>query len=605
VRPWRFLAASIAAVSLAACGAKTGLRVDPGPAAIVDAGTGGSGGMPPFDAGVQARADKIDLLFMIDGSGSMTDKQQILAVAVPDLVHRLQNPLCLNERGAAAPSQPRTALEPCPAGYEREFNSVQDMHIGVISSNLGSHGADGGCGPTGNSDDRAHLLERGVAGATYQNLGFLAWDPGRTKRPRGETDPVVLANLLRRMVLGVGEAGCAAESSLEAWYRFLIDPEPYQTFRVSSCDGDPEGCGEPVGVDSELLKQRRDFLRPDSLVAIVMLTDENDCSLADDASSFKVLTPNPMPRATSACAADPLHRCCRPCSDTQPIRGCPDPASDAECQLGDYPSELDSQYLRCFDQKRRFGRDFLQPVQRYIEGLTRTTVTRRDGTLVDNPLFVAAPGASPRHPSLVFLAGIVGVPWQDLARDPNDLDELHYKSARELHAERVWDVIVGDPSAGIPPRDPLMIESVFPRSGRNPVTGDPIAPPEASSPRQNPINGHEMLLDYSGFDLQYACIFELPRPRDCTSSGVNCDCGFNTTGIMKPICQDENGDYGSIQFRAKAFPGLRQLEVLKGVGDNAIVASICARNPSDSSRQDYGYRPALRAILERLSAGLL
>jgi hypothetical protein len=45
--------------------------------------------------------------------------------------------------------------------------------------------------------------------------------------------------------------------------------------------------------------------------------------------------------------------------------------------------------------------------------------------------------------------------------------------------------------------------------------------------------------------------------------------------------------------------------VLKGFGDNAIVASICARNLRDASRQDYGYRPALRAILERLSAGLL
>jgi hypothetical protein len=50
---------------------------------------------------------------------------------------------------------------------------------------------------------------------------------------------------------------------------------------------------------------------------------------------------------------------------------------------------------------------------------------------------------------------------------------------------------------------------------------------------------------------------------------------------------------------------LRQLAVLKGLGDNAIAASICARNVKDASRPDYGYRPALSALLERLRAGLL
>jgi len=48
---------------------------------------------------------------------------------------------------------------------------------------------------------------------------------------------------------------------------------------------------------------------------------------------------------------------------------------------------------------------------------------------------------------------------------------------------------------------------------------------------------------------------------------------------------------------------LRELEVLEGFGDqttNAIVASICARNTTDASRPDFGYRPAMAAILERL-----
>jgi hypothetical protein len=455
-----------------------------------------------------------------------------------------------------------------------------------------------------NENDEGRLVTRGTT--TYRNLGFLAWDPGRTKEPAGETDPNRLEDQVRRLVTGVGEVGCAYEASLEAWYRFLIDPEPYQRLAFENCADNPrERCVVPQGVDQTLLVQRSNFLRQDSLVAIVMLSDENDCSIIDGGRSYRILESSQMPRATSACASDPNHPCCQPC-DSAGRGGCPFPESDPACAEGPYPPELDSQFLRCFAQKRRFGEDFLYPVERYIEGLTRPTVRRRDGTLVSNPLFVPDdPTAPPRDPSLVFLAGIVGVPWQDVARNPRDAETLEYKTAAELHASNGWDVILGDPKRGVLPTDPLMIESIEERTGKNPITGDEIAPSSSPSPTQNPINGHEMRLNYAGIDLQYACIFELPQPRDCGSLGPYCDCGSGAFGDSKPICQDDRGNYGSVQFRAKAFPGLRQLEVLKGFGNNAIVASICARNVTNPGRQDYGYRPALGAILDRLSAGLL
>src|SRR5262245_26700952 len=50
-----------------------------------------------FVASVKSRnVDKIDLLFMIDNSSSMSDKQAVLQEAVPDLVTRLVNPRCVN-----------------------------------------------------------------------------------------------------------------------------------------------------------------------------------------------------------------------------------------------------------------------------------------------------------------------------------------------------------------------------------------------------------------------------------------------------------------------------------------------------------------------------
>src|SRR6188508_1302996 len=47
----------------------------------------------------QTAVDKIDLLFMIDNSISMADKQQILAEAVPNLVLRLITPICVDADG--------------------------------------------------------------------------------------------------------------------------------------------------------------------------------------------------------------------------------------------------------------------------------------------------------------------------------------------------------------------------------------------------------------------------------------------------------------------------------------------------------------------------
>src|SRR3954464_5405186 len=47
----------------------------------------------------QTAIDKIDLLFMVDNSASMTDKQEILRDAVPVLLSRLVTPICVDGTG--------------------------------------------------------------------------------------------------------------------------------------------------------------------------------------------------------------------------------------------------------------------------------------------------------------------------------------------------------------------------------------------------------------------------------------------------------------------------------------------------------------------------
>ena len=47
----------------------------------------------------QVMVDKVDLLLVVDNSAGMADKQQLLAEAVPLLVHRLVTPICVDEEG--------------------------------------------------------------------------------------------------------------------------------------------------------------------------------------------------------------------------------------------------------------------------------------------------------------------------------------------------------------------------------------------------------------------------------------------------------------------------------------------------------------------------
>jgi hypothetical protein len=92
----------------------------------------------------------------------------------------------------------------------------------------------------------------------------------------------------QRMVTEVGEDGCGWEASLKSWYRFLIDPVPYgelvrvmcrnSTSQALNCVQPATDSDNRILLDDTLLARRTAFLRDGSLVAIVMLTDENDCS---------------------------------------------------------------------------------------------------------------------------------------------------------------------------------------------------------------------------------------------------------------------------------------------------------------------------------------
>ncbi len=573
-------------------------------------GSGGSGGAPK-------KSSQIDLLFMIDNSPSMGDKQAVLSRSAVGLVTRLVNPACVAPDGtsAGAPSGPDA---PCPSGTQREFKPVTDIHVGVITSSLGGHGATI-CSQAWQQwnpaqDEHAHLVGLTRSGLTsYNDEGFLAWDPAGTDNPPGENDAAAFGQDFANMVTAAGESGCGYEAQLEAWYRFLVDPDP-----PLSVQRDANDLSVTSGTDDELLAERANFLRPDSLLAVVMITDENDCSVADTGFGWLVGYESLMPSATSICATKPNDKCCHSCAQSDPAGCAHDPLCDSQATL---PSYQDALNMRCWDQKRRFGiatdethpeAGLLYPTQRYANALTKTTICpshldlacASGDTAVQNPIFsdLTGNGGAVRKQDQVFLAGIVGVPWQDIATADTltNPDTLTYMTSAELASQGRWDTILGDPASYTPPTDPLMQESVDPRTGSNPITGDPVAPPSAG-PTQNPINGHEWTITDRD-DLQYACIFPLEAPKDCSAGGV-CDCGSGNAAD-KPLCQDPaTGQSSPTQYFAKAYPGLRELAVLKGVGDAGIVASVCPKI-QDGANPEYGYNPALDAIVERIKVRL-
>ena len=79
--------------------------------------------------------DKIDILLAVDDSGSMGDKQQILAEVVPSMVTELVNPPCIDANGALV-LRPDNGFEACPEGSFREHQPVHDVHIAVVNTSL-------------------------------------------------------------------------------------------------------------------------------------------------------------------------------------------------------------------------------------------------------------------------------------------------------------------------------------------------------------------------------------------------------------------------------------------------------------------------------------
>jgi hypothetical protein len=171
----------------------------------------------------------LDLLFLIDNSPSMADKQQNLADNFPKFID---------------------VLNSIPGG-------LPNVHIGVTTSDMGTQGPPGSSGPP---------IGTGVPGACQGpgNDGLLqTFGVPITGSPYivDTKDPVTgaptrnytgdLATVFGKIATGAGDRGCGFEQHLGAVQRALVNPA------------------------------NGGFLRDTAYLGVIIIADEDDCSLSD------------------------------------------------------------------------------------------------------------------------------------------------------------------------------------------------------------------------------------------------------------------------------------------------------------------------------------
>jgi hypothetical protein len=483
-----------------------------------------------------------DFVLVVDDSISMGDKQKVLAqslIRASGYVTR-----------CADPSSPSVWLPAengqCPPGMLLSGSILSADNMTIISTSVGA----GGIACAAN-DQGARTIPPPTAQELQQSEGepFGPW------------------------LSHVGESGCGFEAPLEAMYRFLVDPEPPDRIGTETVDGKRVTVAQ--GVDATVLDQRARALRPLSQVVIIIVTDEDDCSVQDGGDAWKMGAEPGLARGSSECD-EPGNPCCRACDADDTLDECAPLSQDSVCASSpDWLPEEDAPNLRCWQQKRRFGKDWLFPIERYTEALTAPTIVARNGAVLPNPLFEHG-----RTPDMVSVVLLSGVPWQDLVtpESVNDPEVMQFLTSSELESGGVWEKLLGDPSLGILPTDPHLQQSVAPRPGLPLADGV-----------WDPIHGHEVVWPAAD-ELQYSCIFALPEPRECNGK-VDCPCA--DADIASPLCRNESMTYGPTQRYAKATPPPRLLEFARAMGSRAHLGSVCPRQLASPLSVGFGYSDAL------------
>jgi hypothetical protein len=273
-------------------------------------GTGDAGnGWVTFSIPVSPERE-VDILFMVDNSPSMDPKQQRLAENFPKMIQVLQQ-------------------IPDPSGGQ----SLPNVHIGVISSDMGS-----GSDPIGQNCKRV-LGDRGLLWGNDPNNFIASVAPNSPYANDPNHRPLATP-------------GCGLHTG-QRWISDVADPNG--NGRVKNYDGNIQdvfsclatavgtgGCGfehqlqsvrvalnadypnNPQNASNQINPENIGFVRPNAYLAIVLVTDEDDCSADPDDTvndSMFLQTQQVVTETASLRCAVRGHVC-----NGQPIPGYGDPS---------------------------------------------------------------------------------------------------------------------------------------------------------------------------------------------------------------------------------------------------------------------------------------
>lgn len=218
----------------------------------------------------------VDVLFVIDNSGTMEEEQARLRAAMPELITGL-------------------ALGSSVAG--ETFPPIRDMHVGVVTTHM-DVGEFGSAVPTCRACDQelgydGQLTEQArerVAGDDCTAIvpecadfdeRFLSYDGTGASLTQLQAGAACKARVTNR--------GCGFEQPLEAALKAL-SPNSSMLFRGTGGHSDGVNAG---------------FLREDSVLVVVFITDEEDCSSPNDEMFNLESAVYPRERLNVRCADNP------------------------------------------------------------------------------------------------------------------------------------------------------------------------------------------------------------------------------------------------------------------------------------------------------------
>jgi hypothetical protein len=188
-------------------------------------------GETKVDSGMTLPAEArgmVDVLIMVDNSGSMREKQALLRKAFPAFMEAIRG----------------------------EKDVLLSLHLGVVSSDLGAGkdfvASSNPCGRPGG--DKGKLQAKAGCGLDESSTPFIvSIDSEQSGRMENFTGSIADAF---SCIADLNTGGCAFEHQLES-VRLALSAST-----------------------------NKDFLRPDAALAIILLTDEDDCSAPADSDLF-------------------------------------------------------------------------------------------------------------------------------------------------------------------------------------------------------------------------------------------------------------------------------------------------------------------------------